>query len=146
MKSSACCVNWQKNVALDKHHLTCRSFAPIHSSVCVSSDSQRQTGSVLGCRGNLVGNDGNVTLINAAFGLGLCFRLGLLLLSCNMTRIAIDKSAKHTVKSNCIGLGAHTAEARWFGVSQPGIKSNQTLPLAKKHNKNQKLLKEQPNL
>lgn len=90
-----------------------------------------------------------MTLINAAFGLDLCFRFGLLLLSCNMTRIATGKSAKHTVKPNCIGLGAYTAEARWFGVSQPGIKSSQTLPLAKKRNskdKNQKPLKEQPNL
>lgn len=50
----------------------------------------------------------------------------------------MDKSAKHAVKSNCIGLGAHTAEARWFGVSQPGIKSNQTLPLAKKRNSKDK--------
>lgn len=123
-----------RQTSLDLPQFCSNSFKCVVSSV-----SQRQTGSVLGCRGNLVGNDGNVTLINAAFGLGLCFRFGLLLLSCNMTHIAIDKSAKHTVKSNRIGLGAHTAEARWC-LSQ---ESNQTLPLTK--NTQQKPLKEQPN-
>lgn len=67
LAEKCCCT---RQTSLDLPQFCSNSFKCVVSSV-----SQRQTGSVLGCRGNLVWRDGNATLINAAFGLGLLFSL-----------------------------------------------------------------------